>query len=74
MILAHERGLTTACRMKLAGVARRLGIGDDQMEAAIKTLTAVEPSAPPNFQAERFSPPTAQRSPWKAACDHRTDD
>jgi hypothetical protein len=54
VILAHERGLTTACRMKLAGVARRLGIGDDQMEAAIKTLTAVEPSAPPNFQAERF--------------------
>jgi len=54
VILAHERGLTTACRLKLAGVARRLGIGDDQIEAAIKTLTTVEPSAPPNFQAERF--------------------
>ena len=26
MIVAHERGLTAACRVKLVGVARKLGI------------------------------------------------
>src|SRR4029078_5980719 len=54
IIVAHERGLTAACRVKLAGVARKLGIGDDQIEQAIRSLAAVEPSAPPNRQAERF--------------------
>src|SRR5260221_14740873 len=54
VIVAHERALTTACRIKLAGVARRLGIADDQIEQAIRALTTAEPSAPPNAQAERF--------------------
>src|SRR5436190_6226166 len=54
VIVAHERGLTTGCRVKLAGVARKLGIGDDQIEQAIRSLAAIEPSAPPNRQAERF--------------------
>jgi len=54
VIVAHERGLTTTCRLKLVGVARKLGIGDDQIEQAIRSLAAIEPSAPPNRQAERF--------------------
>src|SRR5262245_34373449 len=53
-ILARERGLSTACRIKLADLARGLGIADDQIEAAIRSLTVAEPSAPPNVQAERF--------------------
>ncbi len=54
VIVAHERGLTATCRLKLAGIARKLGISDDQIEQAIHSLAAFEPSAPPNRQAERF--------------------
>jgi hypothetical protein len=54
VIVAHERGLTATCRLKLAGIARKLGISDDQVEQAIRSLAAIEPSAPPNRQAERF--------------------
>src|SRR5262245_42108875 len=54
VIVAHERGLTSTCRLKLAGIARKHGIGDDQIEQAIRSLAAIEPSAPPNRQAERF--------------------
>ncbi len=54
VIVAHERGLTATCRLKLAGIARKLGIGDEQIEQAIRSLAAIEPSAPPNRQAERF--------------------
>src|SRR3954469_1676034 len=54
VIVAHERGLTATCRLKLAGVARKLGITDEQIEPAIRSLAATEPSAPPNRQAERF--------------------
>src|SRR6476620_4689718 len=53
-ILARERCLSPACRIKLAGVARSLGIADEQIEEAIRSLTTAEPSAPPNAQAERF--------------------
>src|SRR5262245_56044121 len=54
LIVAHERGLTAACRVKLAGVARRLGIGDDRIEEAIRSLTAASPVAPPSAAAERL--------------------
>src|SRR5262245_29315869 len=53
-IVARERGLSPACRLKLAGVARGLGIADDQIEPAIRSLAVAEPAAPPNPQVERF--------------------
>jgi hypothetical protein len=53
-VVARERGFTPACRIKLAGIARSLGIADDQIEQAIGSLTTAEPSAPPNAQAERL--------------------
>src|SRR5205823_10983344 len=53
-IVARERGFTPACRIKLAGIARGLGIADDQIELAICSLTTAEPSAPPNAQGERL--------------------
>src|SRR5262245_27531220 len=53
-IVAHERGLTAACRIKLAGVARALGIADEQIEEAVCALTVAEPSAPPNVQVEKL--------------------
>ena len=54
-IVAQERGLTTACRIKINGLARQLGIPEDQIEPAIRSLgeTAVV-DAPPNPQAEKF--------------------
>src|SRR5205823_13604500 len=52
--VAHERGFTPACRIKLAGIARALGVADDQIEQAIASLTTAEPSAPPNALAERL--------------------
>lgn len=53
-IVAQERGLTPACRRKLAGIARDLGIAEEQIDAAVRALSAAEPAAPPNPQAERF--------------------
>src|SRR3954453_2140833 len=53
-IMASERGLTPSCRTKLAGVARRLGIADDQFDEALRSLAVAEPSAPPNAQADKF--------------------
>ncbi len=53
-IVARERGLTPSCRIKLAGVARGLGIAEEQIEAAVRSLGAGEPEAPPHPQAERF--------------------
>lgn len=54
-IVAQERGLTTACRIKIKGLARQLGIPEPQIEPAIRSLgeTAVV-DAPPNPQAEKF--------------------
>jgi hypothetical protein len=52
-LIAHERGLTPTCRVKLADVAQSIGIAESQVEEAIRSLTA-EPEAPPNPQAERF--------------------
>src|SRR5688500_15526579 len=54
-ILAQERGLTSAGRIKLAGIARQLGIGEDQIEAAIRSLgEAAAPPAPANPAIEKF--------------------
>lgn len=53
-IVAQERGLTAACRIKLARLAGSLGIPDEQVDAAIRALHEVEPAAPPNPQAEKF--------------------
>jgi hypothetical protein len=53
-IVARERGLSPSCRIKLAGVARSVGIAEDQIEAAVRSLGAGEPEAPPNPQAERL--------------------
>src|SRR5262245_7135869 len=53
-IVTRERGLSATCRIKLAGIARGLGIGDEQIEEAIRSLNTAEPSAPPNAQVERF--------------------
>jgi hypothetical protein len=53
-IVARERGMTPACRIKLAGVARAVGIAEEQIDAAVRSLGASEPDAPPNPQAERF--------------------
>src|SRR5688572_15072594 len=53
-IVARERGLTPACRVKLAGLARTLGIPDDQVEAAIRAVNQAEPAAPPNPSTEKF--------------------
>jgi hypothetical protein len=53
-IVARERGLTSSCRIKLAGAAQSLGIADEQVEQAIRSLAAVEPNSPPNAQAEKF--------------------
>jgi hypothetical protein len=53
-IVAQERGLTPACRIKLAGLARSLGIAEEQIEIAIGALRETEPAAPPNPAAEKF--------------------
>ena len=53
-IVAQERGLTPSCLVKLAGVARGLGIAEAQIDAAVHSLSPAEPEAPPNPQAERF--------------------
>lgn len=53
-IMARERGFTPACRAKLVGIARSLGIDESQTDLAIASLTAAEPNAPPNPLAERF--------------------
>lgn len=53
-IVAQERGLTPACRIKLAGLARSLGIAEDQIDVAIRALRETEPEAPPNPEAEKF--------------------
>ena len=37
-IVAEQRGLTSSCLVKLAGLARQLGIPEDQTQAAIHTL------------------------------------
>ena len=48
-VLAQERGLTPAGRVKLAGIARQLGIGEGQIEAAIRSLgESAAPPAPAN--------------------------
>lgn len=49
-ILARERGLTAACRVKLAGLAHSLGLDEGQMAAALSRLRASLPSP----QAQRF--------------------
>ena len=54
-VIAQERGLTAAGRMKLAGIARQLGIGEDQIEAAVRSLgEAAAPPAPVNPAIEKF--------------------
>lgn len=45
-ILAQERGLTTACRVKLAGLAQSLGLGERQMAAALRRLGGSADAAP----------------------------
>ena len=72
-LIAHERGLTPACRIKLADVARSMGLAETQMEEAIRTLTA-EPEAPPNPQAERFRRRLRKRPGRDVAGDHRPRD
>lgn len=54
-VLAQERGMTPAGRVKLSGIARQLGIGEDQIEAAIRSLgEAAAPPAPANPLVEKF--------------------
>ncbi len=54
-IIAAERGMTPAGRVKLAGIARQLGIGDDQIEAAIRSLGESDaPPIPKNPAVEKF--------------------
>jgi hypothetical protein len=54
-IIAAERGMTPAGRVKLAGIARQLGIGDDQIEAAIRSLGESDaPPIPTNPAVEKF--------------------
>ena len=54
-LVAQERGLTTACRIKINGLARQLGIPEDQIEPAIRSLAeTADVDAPPNPQAEKF--------------------
>src|SRR5688572_1065639 len=53
-IVAQERGFTAACRIKLARLAGSLGIADDQIDAAIRSLNQAEPAAPPNPKVEKF--------------------
>ena len=50
-ILAQERGLTAACRVKLAGLAHSLGLNEQQMAAALRQLGG-SANAPP--QVQRF--------------------
>src|SRR5688500_10105493 len=52
-IVAQERGLTPACRIRLAGLARTLGIAEDQIDSAIRSLRDTEPEAPPNPDADK---------------------
>ncbi|MEX2176420.1 MAG: hypothetical protein WD872_18800 [Pirellulaceae bacterium] len=54
-ILSQERGLTGAGRAKLAEIARQLGIGEEQLEVAIRSLGESEaPPAPENPRIEKF--------------------
>jgi hypothetical protein len=54
-VLAQERGLTAAGRVKLAGIARQLGIAEDQIEAAVRSLAeSAAPPAPANPAVEKF--------------------
>jgi hypothetical protein len=53
-IVAHERGLTPVCRIRLAEAAQSLGIDGQQIEEAIRSLAAAAPSAPPHAQTEKF--------------------
>ena len=53
-IVAQARGLTPAARMKLADVARQLGIPEDQFESALRSLTTPAASASQSKSAEKF--------------------
>jgi hypothetical protein len=54
-IIAAERGLTAVSRVKLAGIARQLGIADDQIESAIRSLGESDaPPLPTNPAIEKF--------------------
>jgi len=53
-IVAQQRGLTPAARLKLADVARQLGIGDDQLEAALRSLGPASSAAAQNKAAGKF--------------------
>lgn len=49
-ILAEQRGMTAACLVKLAGLARELGLPDEQREAAIRSLRATDKSVDPAIE------------------------
>ena len=53
-IVALERGLTPAARLKLADVARQLGLSDGQFEVALRSLSPTSPSPAASKAAERF--------------------
>jgi hypothetical protein len=53
-IIAQERGLTPACRIRLVQAATSAGIAADRVEEAIRSLSAAEPTAPPSAAAEHF--------------------
>ncbi|MDX1948380.1 MAG: hypothetical protein SFU86_23525 [Pirellulaceae bacterium] len=54
-ILAAERGLSAGCRVKLASLARQLGMAEERIDGAIRALNeSAAPAAPPDPFVEKF--------------------
>lgn len=56
-IVAQARGLTPAARVKLADLARQIGLGEDRIDDALRTLAespATAAPAPRSKEAEKF--------------------
>ncbi|MCU0878285.1 MAG: hypothetical protein MUF06_10920 [Pirellulaceae bacterium] len=53
-VLAQERGLTPAGRVKLAGLARQIGLAEEQIEAAIRSLSETSAAEPEGPEVQKF--------------------
>jgi hypothetical protein len=53
-VLAQERGLTPAGRVKLASLARQIGLAEEQIEAAIRSLSEAAPAASDGPEVQKF--------------------
>jgi hypothetical protein len=53
-VLAQERGLTPAGRVKLASLARQIGLAEEQIEAAIRSLSESTAAQPEGQEVQKF--------------------